>query len=82
MPWELNLIARWSVPSEIPTSGSFGLMLGCISTTRRLSSLGLLLAWRIFWLAMMHRSDRRRTPGLALTPVEIHLLDQLVKDKP
>ena len=33
-----------------------------------------LLTLRIFWLVMMHRSDRRRTPGLTLTRVDIDLI--------
>src|SRR5437868_3045619 len=40
-----------------------------------------LLAWRIFWLTMMNRCAADAPPGLALTRIEIHLLDQLVKDK-
>jgi hypothetical protein len=41
-----------------------------------------LLAWRIFWLTMMNRCAADAPPELALTRVEIQLLDQLVKDKP
>jgi hypothetical protein len=41
-----------------------------------------LLAWRIFWLTMMNRCAADAPPGLALTRMEIQLLDQLVKDKP
>jgi len=48
----------------------------------KLLSLFCLLAWRIFWLTMINRSAAGASPGLALTPVEIHLLDHLIKDKP
>jgi Transposase DNA-binding len=48
----------------------------------KLLSVFCLLAWRIFWLTMMNRCAADASPGLALTQVEIHLLDQLVKDKP
>jgi Transposase DNA-binding len=41
-----------------------------------------LLAWRIFWLTMMNRCAADAPPELALTKVEIQLLDRLVKDKP
>jgi hypothetical protein len=48
----------------------------------KLLSVFCLLAWRIFWLTMISRCAADAPPGLALTKVEIHLLDQLVKDKP
>ena len=48
----------------------------------KLLALFCLLAWRIFWLTMMNRNAPEAPPSLALTRVEIHLLDQLVKDKP
>jgi hypothetical protein len=48
----------------------------------KLLSVFCILAWRIFWLTMINRCAADAPPGLALTPVEIHLLDQLVKDKP
>lgn len=41
-----------------------------------------LLSWRIFWLTMLNRVDPEASPSLALTPVEIDLLDRLVKEKP
>jgi hypothetical protein len=40
-----------------------------------------LLSWRIFWLTMLHRVAPEASPLLALTPLEIALLDRLVKDK-
>lgn len=36
---------------------------------------------RIFWLTMMNRIAPTAQPTLALTPVEIGLLDELVKDR-
>jgi hypothetical protein len=48
----------------------------------KLLSVFCILAWRVFWLTMMNRCAADASPGLALTQVEIHLLDQLVKDKP
>ena len=47
-----------------------------------LLSLFCLLAWRIFWLTMLNRCAANAPPELALTQIEIHLLDQLVRDKP
>ena len=40
-----------------------------------------ILAWRIFWTTMINRSAEDVPPKLALTPLEIELLDRLVKDK-
>jgi hypothetical protein len=40
-----------------------------------------LLSWRIFWLTMLQRVAPEASPLLALTPLEIALLDRLVKDK-
>ena len=39
-----------------------------------------ILAWRIFWMTMMNRTDPEASPEIALTDTEIHLLDQLVED--
>ena len=41
-----------------------------------------LLAWRIFWLTMLNGCAAEGPPGLALTKVEIPLLNPLVKDNP
>ena len=38
------------------------------------------LSWRIFWMTMMNRTMPDATPELALTPTEIYLLDELLKD--
>ena len=47
-----------------------------------LRSIFCLLAGRIFWLTMLNRCCADAPPDLALTQVEIRLLDQLVRDKP
>lgn len=39
-----------------------------------------LMSWRIFWLTMANRSTPHASPKLALTALEIELLDRLVKD--
>jgi hypothetical protein len=46
-----------------------------------LLSVFCLLSWRIFWLTMLNRTAPEASPLLALTPLEIDLLDRLVKDK-
>src|SRR5262249_7824379 len=38
-----------------------------------------ILGWRIFWMTMINRSAEDASPKLALTPLEIDLLDRLVK---
>ena len=40
-----------------------------------------ILSWRVFWLTMINRAAPRAGPGLALTKVEIALLDRLVPDQ-
>lgn len=40
-----------------------------------------IIGWRIFWMTMINRSVAPSAPRLALTPLEIKLLDHLVKDK-
>jgi len=46
-----------------------------------LISVFCLLSWRIFWLTMLNRVAPEASPLLALTPLEVDLLDRLVKDK-
>src|SRR5829696_6653932 len=46
-----------------------------------LLALFCILAWRVFWLTMLNRTAPKASPRLVLTPLEIRLLDQLVKDK-
>ena len=40
-----------------------------------------IMSWRIFWMTMLNRSTTGAAPKFALTPLEIELLDRLVKDK-
>jgi hypothetical protein len=40
-----------------------------------------IMSWRIFWMTMLNRSTEEISPKFALTPLEIDLLDRLVKDK-
>jgi hypothetical protein len=47
----------------------------------RLLAVFCILSWRIFWLTMMNRALPAVSPTLAFTALEIHLLDQLVKNK-
>jgi len=47
-----------------------------------LISVFCVLSWRIFWLTMINRIAPEASPRLALTEIEIGLLDQLLKDKP
>jgi hypothetical protein len=46
-----------------------------------LLALFCILAWRVFWLTMLNRTAPQASPRLVLTPIEIRLLDQLVKNK-
>lgn len=39
------------------------------------------VAWRIFWLTMINRSQLAAAPTLALTQLELQLLDRLVPDR-
>jgi hypothetical protein len=40
-----------------------------------------ILSWRIFWMTIMNRSAPDGSPLLALSRLEVHLLDRLVPDK-
>jgi hypothetical protein len=40
-----------------------------------------ILSWRIFWMTMMNRVAPTAPPGVALTPVETHVLDLLLQDR-
>jgi hypothetical protein len=46
-----------------------------------LISVFCILSWRIFWMTMSNRVMPEASPLLALTPLEVDLLDRLVKDK-
>jgi hypothetical protein len=39
------------------------------------------MSWRIFWMTMVNRSASDAPPKIALTQLEIEILDRLVKDK-
>ena len=47
----------------------------------RLIAVFCILSWRVFWLTMIYRSLPLAEPDLALTKLEIRLLDQLVPDR-
>lgn len=54
-----------------------------LQNTHRLTNLiavSCILAWRIFWMTMINRSQTPVAPGLALTKLECEVLDQRVKD--
>ena len=46
-----------------------------------LISVFCVLSWRIFWLTMINRTAPEAPAELALTTIEIGLLDELLKDK-
>ncbi|HET6778466.1 MAG TPA: IS4 family transposase [Gemmatimonadales bacterium] len=55
-----------------------------LRTAERLAnllSIYCILSWRIFWLTMLNRVVPDVPPRLALTDVEMDLLDELVRDK-
>jgi len=47
----------------------------------KLISVFCILSWRVFWMTMINRVAPRAVPGLALTDVEIALLDRLVPER-
>ena len=56
-----------------------------LRTAQRLTnliSLFCILSWRVFWMTMLNRSTPDAPPTLALTAIEIGVLDRLVNDKP
>jgi hypothetical protein len=53
-----------------------------LRTAQRLANLisvFCILSWRVFWMTMLNRSAPDAPPTLALTNIEIDLLDRLVK---
>ncbi|WP_161970104.1 IS4 family transposase [Leptospira mayottensis] len=46
-----------------------------------LISIYCILSWRIFWMTMINRSTNNAPPDIGLTQTEIHVLDELIKDK-
>jgi hypothetical protein len=47
----------------------------------KLIAVFCILSWRVFWMTMINRAAPSARPELALTRIEITLLDQLVPDK-
>ena len=55
-----------------------------LRTAQRLTNLlsvFCILSWRVFWMTMLNRSAPDASPDLALTEVEIGLLDHLMRDR-
>lgn len=55
-----------------------------LRTKERLTNLiavCCIVSWRIFWLTMINRADARADPKIALTKIEIEVLDLRVRDK-
>jgi hypothetical protein len=46
-----------------------------------LISVFCILGWRVFWMTMINRSAPDAPPSIALTRIEIGVLDRLVNDK-
>jgi Transposase DNA-binding len=56
-----------------------------LRTAQRLTNLiavFCIISWRVFWMTMLNRSAPEAPPALALTAIEVALLDRLVNDKP
>jgi hypothetical protein len=56
-----------------------------LRTAQRLTnlvSIFCILSWRIFWMTMLNRSAPEALPTLALTDIEIAVLDHLMNDRP
>jgi hypothetical protein len=54
-----------------------------LRTAQRLANLisvFCILSWRVFWMTMLKRTTQDAPPNLALTDMEVTLLDHLVKD--
>jgi hypothetical protein len=76
---------RWKIElfHKILKSGSRAEDAKLRSAERLVNLLALfcILAWRVFWLTMLNRTAPQASPRLVITPLEIRLLDHLVKDK-
>lgn len=48
----------------------------------RLIAVFCILAWRVFWMTMINRTTPGAKPEMAITAVEMKLLDRLIADKP
>ena len=47
-----------------------------------LISIFCIIGWRVFWLTMLQRTEPNSGPAIALTAIEVRLLDELVATKP
>ena len=47
----------------------------------RLISVFCIVAWRVFWMTMIRRSCPDADPSVALTPIEMQILDRLVPNR-
>ena len=47
----------------------------------RLVAVCCILSWRIFWMTMINRTQPKAAPTVALTPLELDLLDRLFPEK-
>ena len=47
----------------------------------KLIAVFCILAWRVFWMTMLNRTAPTANPTLAITDVEMKLLDHLLPDK-
>jgi hypothetical protein len=47
----------------------------------RLLCVFCIVAWRVFWMTMVRRSAPDAEPGIALTPVEMQILDRMVPNQ-
>jgi transposase-like protein/transposase Tn5 family protein len=55
-----------------------------LRTAQRLTNLlavFCIVSWRVFWLTMLNRTSPDAAPGLVFTPLEVVLLDRVVRDK-
>lgn len=48
----------------------------------RLIAVFCILAWRVFWMTMINRAAPGAKPELAITTVELKVIDRLIVDKP
>jgi hypothetical protein len=54
-----------------------------LRTAQRLANLiavFCIVGWRVFWMTMLNRAAPKASPRLALTPLELQLLDRLAQD--
>ena len=47
----------------------------------KLITVFCILAWRVFWMTMINRSQQDAEPELAITDIEMELLDRLIPDQ-